>query len=309
LSAPRIVSLLPGATETVAALGALSQLVGRSHECDYPPEVGRVPALTRARVDPAKPSARINKDVRALIRQALSVFEVDVDRLKAARPDVILTQNQCAACAVHEDQLAAAVAEWTGRTPTIVSLAPARLSDVWADFGRIGEVLDIGWAGRELAARAAERLEILAERRPADAVAKRVACVEWLDPPMLAGNWVPDLVAAAGGVSVGAEPGQHSSFTRLKDIAALSVDGLILMPCGFDLARTQAEAQAFLARPTLARMPAVKAGEVWLTDANAYFTRPGPRLVTSVEILAEILHPEAFNFGHEGSGWARWERD
>jgi iron complex transport system substrate-binding protein len=305
VAGPRIVSLLPSTTEIVAALGMLPNLVGRSHACDYPADVSRVPVMTRPRVDPLKPSRRIHKDIQEQIRKALSVFEVDAERLKAAKPDIILTQNQCSVCAVHEDQLADAVSTWTGRTPTILSLAPDRLDDVWADFGRVGDALDIGWAGRELTNRARERVEILAARMAEREERPRVASVEWFDPPMTAGNWIPDLVSAAGAEPVGAEAGNHSPPIKLKDLAALDPDGMILMPCGFDLARTVEEAAPFLARDTVARMRAVREGRIWMVDGNAYFNRPGPRLITSLEILVEILHPGLFNFSHEGTGWTK----
>ena len=302
---PRIVSLLPSATEIVAALGLAGQLVGRSHECDFPPEVEPVPALTRARIDPAKPSRAIHRDVSRLIASALSVFEVDAERLRAARPDVILTQHQCEACAVTEQDLADALAKWTGRTPTVISLAPATLTEVWGSFAAVGDALDLGWAGRELSERARERVEIISERLADAAEGPRVACVEWYDPPMIAGNWVPDLMAAARGRTVLATGGQHAGATTLGKIAAADADAMVLMPCGFDLSRTVAEGRDFLARPSIARTRAARNGRVWAVDGNAYFNRPGPRLVTSVEILAEILHPALFNAGYEGIAWER----
>lgn len=308
MSGPRIVSLLPSATEVVAAIGLRDHLVGRSHECDFPPDaVAGVPSLTRPRVDPAKPSRALHRDVATLIAKALSVFEVDAERLRAVRPDVILTQSQCAACAVTEDDLAAALAEWTGTTPAVLSLEPATLEAVWDSFGDIGEVLDHGWAGRELASHARERIGIITERLPDVQPRPRVACIEWLDPPMTAGNWVPDLVTAAGGNPVLADPGGHSGTVTLAALAAADPDAMVLMPCGFDLARTADEGAAFLARKTVARMRAVRDGRVWFTDGSAYFNRPGPRLVSSVEMLAEILYPEMFNAGYEGSGWLRAE--
>lgn len=299
----RIVSLLPSATEVVTAIGLGSQLVGRSHECDYPPGLEAIPVVTRPRIGPAKSSRGLHRNISKLITKALSVFEVDAERLQALRPDVILTQHQCAACAVTEDDLATALAKWTGATPRIVSLAPSTLEEVWASFGTIGEALDHGWAGRELAEHARERVSIIGERAPDLATRPTVAAVEWLDPPMIAGNWVPDLITTAGGMPVLATSGQHSEFTALKDIAAADPEMMVLMPCGFDLARTESEAPAFLARKTIARMRAVREGHVWAADGNAYFNRPGPRLVTSIEILSEILHPEAFNFGHQGASW------
>ncbi len=302
---PRIVSLLPSATEIVAALGIAGRLVGRSHECDFPPEIAHVPVLTRARVDPARPSRALHRDVSKLIRSSLSVFEVDVERLRDARPDIILTQHQCDACAVTEQDLTGALAKWTGRNPTVISLAPSTLSAVWQSFATVGDALDLGWAGRELSEHARERVGIIYERLGAADRRPRVACIEWLDPPMIAGNWVPDMVIAAGGRPVLAQSGDHAARTTLAKIADAAPDAMVIMPCGFDLARTLADSRDFIARPSIARIPAVRTGSVWAVDGNAYFNRPGPRLVSSVEILAEILHPELFNAGYQGKAWEK----
>jgi iron complex transport system substrate-binding protein len=305
VTGPRIVSLLPSATEVVAALGMTDHLVGRSHECDFPAEVAEIPVMTRPRINPAKPSRTLHKQISKLITKALAVFEVDAKALRAAKPDIILTQHQCEACAVSEADLNAALAEWTGAKPVVVSVAPETLEQVWQSFATLADAFDLRWAGNELAERARERVEIIAMRGAALDPKPTIACVEWIDPPMIAGNWIPELVAAAGGVPVLAKKGQHSAFTTLAKLAKSDADGLIFMPCGFDLARTLEEAAPFVARPTMASMRAVKEGRLWAVDGNAYFNRPGPRLVTSLEILAEILNPGAFNFSREGSAWAR----
>ena len=309
MRAPRIVSLLPSATEIVAALGLAERLVGRSHACDFPAEIVNVPAMTRPRVDPAKPSRGLHRNVTKLIEKALSVFEVDAERLRAARPDIILTQHQCEACAVTEKDLAAALAEWTGAAPRIVSLAPTTLRQVWDTFGVVGETLDLRWAGRELAERARERVEVISERVPPLKDRPKVACIEWLDPPMIAGNWIPELVIAAGGRPVLATKGEHAVPTTLGKIAEAGADAMVLMPCGFDLARTVAEGRTFMARPSMAKTRAARTGRVWAVDGNAYFNRPGPRLVTSVEILTGILHPGLFNAGYHGAGWEKLVED
>ena len=303
MSGPRIVSLLPGATELVAELGALDRLVGRSHECDFPARAASVAVMTRPRVDAAKPSADLHQDAVRLIEGALSVFEVDAAALRSARPDVILTQHQCEACAVSEQDLAAALADWTGTRPTVVSTAPDTLEAVWESFTTIGDALDLGQAARTLATRSRSRVAGLSARAE---MAKRpaVACIEWIDPPMIAGNWVPEMVTAAGGAALMAEPGAHSAFTALAAIAEADADAFIFMPCGFDLPRTVSEAQDFLTRPEIAGLRAVREGALWAVDGNAYFNRPGPRLVDSVEILADILHPDRFASGLKGTGWA-----
>ena len=303
--APRIVSLLPSATEIVAALGVADRLVGRSHECDFPPEVAAVPALTRPRIDPAKPSRAIHRDVSKLIGAALSVFEVDLERLRAARPDIILTQHQCEACAVTEQDLADALAEWTGGKPRVVSLAPSTLAGVWGSFATVGDALDLGWAGRELSEHARERVGIIYERLGGAQERPRVACIEWLDPPMIAGNWIPDMVNAAGGRPVLAESGAHAARTTLAKIVDSAPDVMILMPCGFDLSRAVSEGRDFVARPSIARSRAARQEKIWAVDGNGYFNRPGPRLVSSVEILAEILHPDLFNAGYQGKVWEK----
>jgi len=305
MNTPRIVSLLPSGTEIVAALGVADRLVGRSHECDFPHEVAHVPVLTRARIDKAKPSRAIHRNVSKLIGTALSVFEVDAERLREARPDIIITQHQCEACAVTEQDLTDALAKWTGRNPTVISLAPSTLAEVWASFATVGDALDLGWAGRELSEHARERVGIIYERLGAAKERPRVACVEWLDPPMIAGNWVPDMVNAAGGRPVLANSGDHAARITLAKIAEAAPDAMVLMPCGFDLARTLVEGRDFVARPSIARTKAVREGKVWAVDGNAFFNRPGPRLVSSVEMLAEILHPELFNAGYQGKAWEK----
>lgn len=303
MSKPRIVSLLPSATEIVCALGLGPNLVGRSHACDFPLEVRNIPSMTRPRVNVLKPSRTLHRSVVKLIEKVLSVFEVDAEKLRAARPDFIITQHQCEACAVTEKNLSDALAKWTGAKPTIISLAPTTLSEVWASFGTVGEMMDLGWAGRELAEQARERVEVIAERAPPLKDRPTVACVEWLDPPMIAGNWVPELVVAAGGRPVLAKRGEHAEQTTLGKIAEAAADAMILMPCGFDLERTMTEGREFLDRPSMAKTPAVRNNRVWSVDGNAYFNRPGPRLMTSVEILTEILNPGLFNAGYEGVGW------
>ena len=302
MTQPRIASLVPSATEIVAALGLAGSIVARSHECDWPRAVSRAPACTRARIDATLPSGAIHAEVGALLSAALSLYDLDTDILRAARPSHIVTQDQCDVCAVGLGEVEAAAAQFLDAPVQIVSLAPLRLGDVWADIARVGTALGVD--ARPVCEGLQARVAAIAERAGA-LPPRRVLTVEWSDPPMTAGNWVPELVTLAGGIDTLGADGSHSPRITIEAVAAADADAIVLMPCGYDLPRTAADGRALLADPAWAGLRAVRAGAVYATDGNAFFNRPGPRLVESLEILAEILHPAHFGFGHEGTGWAR----
>ncbi len=306
IPAPRIVSLLASATEIVYALGFGGHLVGRSHECDHPPEVRALPVVTEPCLDPSRPSAEIDRQVKERLERALSLYEVDSAALRALAPDVIVTQTQCEVCAVSLEDVERALADWAGPRVRLVSLHPDVLADIWADIQRVATALDAPDRGAALVADLQARMAALAERARALGERPRIACVEWIEPLMAAGNWMPELVALAGGQDCLARAGAHSAQIAFKDLAAADPEVILVQPCGFDMARTRAEMPALVAQPGWADLGAVKAGRVYLTDGNQYFNRPGPRIVDSLEILAEVLHPEAFDFGHEGRGWTRY---
>jgi iron complex transport system substrate-binding protein len=287
----RIVSLLPSATEIVCALGAGDSLVGVSHECDHPSAVRSLPAVTRAKLDPRGTSAAIDRSVRELVAQGLAVYAIDVARLRELRPDVIVTQNQCDVCAVSFADVEAAARDVLGDAVTIVSLAPQRLADVWDDVERVAAALDRVAAGRRVVAQARDRLTALAAR-VRERARPTVACIEWLDPLMLAANWTPELVDIAGGVYPFATAGTESRRTPWEVVTDAQPDVVVLMPCGFPLAQTRRELDTLRARPEWRSLRAVATGRAWMVDGNAYFNRPGPRLVDSAEILAALLHPE-----------------
>jgi len=257
--------------------------------------------------------------VRETLREALSIYHVDGDRLRELRPDVILTQSLCDVCAVSLEDVERAVASWIGARPRIVSMSPATLADVGADVVRVGEACEVAEKGRQLANRLAVRMAAIAEltkggmartrgaaaRAPGAAPRPTVACVEWIDPLMAAGNWTPELVALAGGVSLFGVAGRHSPGLAWDDLRRGDPDVIVVMPCGFDLERTRREIPALIRRPGWSRLKAARAGRVCLADGSAYFNRPGPRLVESLEILAEIVHPGLVRFGHEGGAWER----
>jgi iron complex transport system substrate-binding protein len=302
----RVVSLLPSATEIVHALGLGDRLVGRSHECDFPAQAAGLPACTRARFADGS-SREIDDRVGDLVSRGLSLYDVDVDQLRELRPDLVLTQDQCAVCAVHLSDVETALAEWTGGEVRVLSLSPSTLGDVFGDITRVGEVLGESARARELTTDLADRISQIGEKTGGLVGDERpsVACLEWIDPLMAAGNWMPELVTLAGGRPLLGETGRHSPGIAWEDLRSADPDVLVVTACGFDLERTALEMGPLLAHPDWPSLRAVSSGRVFLTDGNAYFNRSGPRLVDSLEILAEVLHPERFDFGHEGRGWRR----
>lgn len=304
MSAQRIVSLLPSATEIVAALGLADQLVGRSHQCDFPASVESLPVCSSTKVNLDGTSRDIDGRVNEIIAQGVSCYRVDADLLRALRPDVILTQTQCAICAVTPADLEEALREWMGPGPQLVSLAPNNLGDVWGDLLRVGEAL--GLKARAEAVVGALQGRLAAIRARTEGLARlRVAAIEWIDPLMAGGNWMPELIESAGGTSLFAAAGQHSPWLDWEALVAADPEVILLLPCGFRIDQSLADLNLLTSRPGWAGLSAVRTGQVFLIDGHHYFNRPGPRLVESAEMIAEILHPGRFDFGHQGSGWIR----
>lgn len=285
-------------------------MVGRSHECDFPPEVSELPAATAPQFDVNGTSREIDERVKAVLSESvlektLGVYKVFPEKLRELRPTHIVTQTQCDVCAVSLRDVEAAVAEVAGCEAAIVSLQPYSLADVWTDFMRVASALGNTEAGVELVAESQARMAAVEAKTRAIAKPVRVACIEWVDPLMTVGNWMPELMRMAGGHSLFGKPGYHSPELEYEQLAAADPDAIVLSLCGFDIERTRQDLPLLEARPGWRELQAVRAGRVFLTDGNQFFNRPGPRLVESLEILAEILHPEMFAFGHEGSGWVR----
>lgn len=299
----RIVSLLPSATEIVCALGFEDQLVGRSHECDFPPSVMRLPSLTSPKFNPEGASAEIDQRVKTILSEALAVYRVDAGLLRDLKPDFIVTQSQCDVCAVSLREVEDAVAQWTGAQPQVVSLAPYALREVFADMERVGAALGAADHAIEVVGRLSARMRAIEDRAKAAVSRPRVACIEWIDPLMAAGNWMPELIAMAGGANLFGTAGEHSPWMKFEEIVAADPDLILIAPCGFNMDRAAADLPALTARPEWARLKAVRDRKVFLGEGNQYFNRPGPRIAESLEILAEVVHPELFSFGHEGSGW------
>lgn len=287
----RIVSLLPSATEILCLLGLGDQVVGVSHECDFPPEVATRPVLVRPAVDPALPSVEIDRQVSARLAARQGLYLLDEARLAELRPDVVVTQALCDVCAVRHEEVVAAAARLPSR-PRVVSLLPSSLADVMGDIGRVGEAT--GRAREALAAVEGLERRVEAVRAHVAGRARPVTvAIEWLDPIMIGGHWVPEQVAVAGGVDPLGRAGRPSVKRAWEQVLAARPEAVVLMPCGFDRARTTREAAAVTGRPGFAELPAVRAGRVFAVDGHAYFSRPGPRLVDGIELLAHLLHPEA----------------
>jgi iron complex transport system substrate-binding protein len=301
----RIVSLLPSATEIVAALGYQDCLVGRSHECDFPPSVEALPVCSEPRIDVFGSSNEIDQQVKASLRDALSIYTVFRDELERLAPSFIITQSQCDVCAVNLADVQAAVCEMIESKPDIVSLEPMALSDIWSDIQTVADALNDAAAGRRLIDSLQQRLQKLTTTLPESADRPTVVCIEWLEPLMPAGNWIPELVDMAGGTSLLSEAGKHSPWMTWDDLVSADPEFIIIMPCGFGIERTKQELHLLTKHSGWPGLKAVQNGHVYLTDGHQYFNRPGPRVVESAEILAEILHGPNDSFGHEASGWVR----
>ena len=288
----RVVSLLPAATEIVAALGAADRLVGVSHECDWPPEVQTLPRVTRSSVDPALPSAAIDRRMADARGSGEPPVTIDWDALRRLAPDVILGQSVCDVCAVDVGAQHAApqLAALPGH-PTVVNLHAHDLAGVWADILRVGEALNLQSEAEELVAGLRYRLRrILTTHTPRPhgrpLGRPRVLVVEWVDPPYVAGHWVPELIAAAGGVDVLARRGDRSVTHPWRKLRALAPDAVVVALCGFDVPRARREVAAVRDPDALALLAAAR---VVFLDGNAYTSRPGPRLVEAAELLAPLI--------------------
>lgn len=300
----RIVSLLPSATEIVCALGAGGDLVGRSHECDYPPEAQRLPVLTSPRFLAGTSSGAIDRQVRELVLEAraedaFGVYAIKMDLLQGLSPTHIVTQTQCEVCAVSLRDVERAVELLTGFDTKLIALAPNSLADIWNDIHRTADALGIGGRGRELVADLQRRINEV----PATSNAPRVAVVEWADPLMTAGHWTMELIELAGGVPVIGAPGGPSLHFEMSEVSEANPDVIIVAPCGYDPPRTREDAHFLNEREGWGRLCAVRQGRVALIDGNQYVNRPGPRVVETLEIIAEIINPDLGEHRHEGAGW------
>lgn len=300
---PRIVSLIASATEIIAALGCEDQLVGRSHECDYPESVLRLPICSEPRIDVQGSSREIDTRVKSALLDATSVYRVLSEVVEELQPDVIVTQTQCEVCAVSLRDVEEAMCAAISSQPRIVALEPNSLADLWRDIQQVADAIGVPERGAELVVSLRTRLQEIATRASTLAERPTVATIEWIDPLMAGGNWMPELVEIAGGVNLFGTAGKHSPWMTWEQLVEADPEVIIVLPCGWGIEKARSEMPVLTSRSEWSSLQAVRNRRVYLTDGNQYFNRPGPRLVESAEILAELLHPAAFDFGHRGRGW------
>jgi len=303
----RIVSLLPSLTEIAVALGFEKNLVGRSHECDFPESVKNLPVCSEPKyqISEEAKSADINHSVTQLIQNGLSVYRVCEEKLHSLKPDVILTQDHCEVCAVSFSEVNEAVKKYIGKETSVISVSPSDLTGVEESFRTVSESLGVPEKGEQLVADMKQRLKKIQEKVVGYSKST-VVSIEWMDPLMTAGNWMPELIDIAGGRNLLSEPGEHSPWIEWQHIREADPDVLLIVPCGYMIDQTMKEMDLLTNKPGWNKLTAVQKNSVYILDGHHYFNRPGPRLVDSADILAKIIHPAECGSGYEGTGWIQW---
>jgi iron complex transport system substrate-binding protein len=301
---------LPGLSELVCRLGLEKQLIARSHECDFPDSVQKRPAITAPKysVEPGDNSSGIHEKVSYLLRNALSVYEVNDERLMELNPNIILTQDHCEVCAVSESDLSESVRSALGENIRIISVSPNDLRSVFASFKQIASALGVPEKGDQLVEEIQNRFDEI-KIRTAQSDKPDVVALEWMDPLMTGGNWMPELVEIAGGTNQLSTAGEHSEWIGWETIRENDPDILLLVPCGYSIEKTLGEMQHLEQKTGWEELKAVQQRRVYILDGNHYFNRPGPRLKESAEILAHIFHPSLFKNGENSSGWVQYNSE
>jgi iron complex transport system substrate-binding protein len=298
--------LLPSATEIVCELGLQADLVGRSHECDFPAGIENLSVCSRPRYSAKGTSPEISKAVSTILQEALSIYRVDAETIKNLHPTHIITQSQCAVCAVSTEELRDALREYTGMDDvTIVDLNPESLDHVYANIGLVADTLDVHNEGQRLVVRMQESFDAIhsvsekSERKP------HIAHIEWIDPMMVAGHWMIPLIELAGGANV--FPDGRKRWITFDDLRRQDPDKILIAPCGFSITRARQDMELLTRNSAWSTLSAVHNNEIYISDGSDYFNRPGPRLIDSLEILAEIFHPSLFPPKHFPQGWIKYE--
>ena len=304
----KIVTLIPSATEIVAFLGQKNSIVGRSHECDYPKDLNNVAKLTSPKINVEGTSSEINKQINTILENSLSVYKVDIQKLKELDPDFIITQAHCEVCAVSFSEVKNIVNKYFNRKTKIISLEPNTLNDVFDDIKRVAKGLNIE---NESNNKLIENLKIrLKKIKNLSAIQKQkpsVACIEWIAPLMIAANWIPEMVEIAGGANILGKSGVNSHWIKFEEIIDQNPEIIIFIPCGFNIEKTKKELDNYIKKNnSLRSLKAYKNHKLFVADGNQFFNRPGPRLIESLEIFAEIIHPNIFDFNHKGVGWINY---
>lgn len=305
---PRIISLLPGTTEIICALGMESYLVGRSHECDYPSSVTSLPVCTKPKFNPDGTSYEIDHRMKALLQEGLSIYRVDADKLAELQPDVIITQDHCKACAASLPEVESAVKQLVDQDITLVSVSPSDLDGVYRSIEYIAAATGTEAEGRELIE--SMKNEFMEIQNDTSGEKKRtICCLEWLDPLMTAGNWIPELVDKAGGRALGATAGEHSPPVTWELVLDMNPEILAIIPCGYAIEQTLQEMDTLTGQRGWASLKAVQEEGVFILDGNQYFNRPGPRLTDSAHIMAEIIHPGSGKSHYRETGWIQFNSE
>jgi iron complex transport system substrate-binding protein len=309
----RICSLLPSATEIVYALGLGDRLVAVTHECDYPAETSRLPAITRSALDHASSTSRdIHNHVMASVHGGSSIYHLDQELLRRLDPDLILTQELCDVCAVSYEEVRRAVRVLPARSEAgeerrILSLEPTNLDGVLDSIRTVGSMTGVPDVAERVVDGLRRRIDAVAGRASAAEKRPRVFAMEWLDPLFAGGHWVPEMVRLAGGQDSLGQEGHHSETVDWERVTKYDPEVVVVMPCGYDLPRTMRELLRAPFPQDWRKLSAFRTGRVYAVDGSAYFNRPGPRLVDGLEILAEVLHPELFPRQKHTSQWQRVE--
>ena len=300
----KIVTLIPSATEIVSFLGKKDFIVGKSHECDYPEDLNNIKKLTSPKINVEGTSGEIHKEITEILENSLSVYKVDVNELKKLNPDIVVTQAHCEVCAVSFSEVQEIVTNHLDKNTKIISLQPNTLDDVFEDIKRVAKGLNIDEIKtKNLIKPLEERLKNIQDKS-SEKKKKKIACIEWIDPLMAAGNWIPEMVKISGGEDIFGKSGKDSHWIKFDEVKKYNPEIIIFLPCGYDIEKTKNEVEnLFNQQNKWNALDAFMNKEIYIVDGNQFFNRPGPRLLESLEIFAEIIHPELFNFNHNQDGW------
>ena len=300
----RVLSLLSSTTEIIYALGCGDRLVGRSHECDYPEEVSELPICTIPKFNVDGTSREVDDEVKSLVQSALSIYYINEKLLKELKPDIIFTQSQCEVCAVSVSDVENALKNITGLSSRVISVEPNSIEDIFNDILTIAEILNVRNKGKELVELIKAKIDST-EKIVYQKSSPSVATIEWIDPLMAAGNWLPQLIRVAGGKNLFGEAGKHSPWMKYNDLVEQDPEIIIVMPCGYDIKKSLIEIKTLESKKGWGSLKAVRNRNVYITDGNQFFNRPGPRIIESLEILLEIIHSDFSESKHIDSGWIK----